>query len=208
MSENLNNENANVENVKTSEQNENLTINNANSEDRISKNDNPLEVKNEKKANIEEELITFTPKTLSKRLEREKNKTKEEVASQLKKEFEEKLNQTFVEIEKLKEENSTLNVIKENTKIIQELYKNQVDPNLDEDEFDFLINKIKKQKTDDIQYADIIKNLKENKSKYFSDGVIKHNVVIPNSNSITINNDPYQEALEKQKEYNRRMGYN
>jgi len=208
MSENLNNENANVENVKTSEQNENLTINNANSEDRISKNNNPVEVKNEKKANIEEELITFTPKTLSKRLEREKNKTKEEVASQLKKEFEEKLNQTFVEIEKLKEENSTLNVIKENTKIIQELYKNQVDPNLDEDEFDFLINKIKKQKTDDIQYADIIKNLKENKSKYFSDGVIKHNVVIPNSNSITINNDPYQEALEKQKEYNRRMGYN
>lgn len=205
MSENLNIENV-IENVTNEEKKE---INIANSEDEGSKTSKPIDVKEEKKAiQQEEELLTFTPKALSKRLEREKSKTKEEVAEQLKKEFEEKLNQTFTELEKVKQENSSLMEIRENTKIIQELYKNQVDPNLDEDEFDFLINKIKKQKTDDIEYSDIIKNLKENKSKYFSDGIIKHNVVIPNSNSISVNNDPYQDALEKQKEYNKRMGYN
>ena len=83
-----------------------------------------LEIKPVKKEKKNEDLIQLTSKQLRERLDRAKNLTKEEVAEQLKKEFEEKLNTTFNELEVTKTETFT---IKENLAITRELFRNDID---------------------------------------------------------------------------------
>lgn len=193
------NQNVNVENVETTtaeventQKDLKIDIETSNSEEQISDNQKPIEVKKEKK----EEIIKLTTEQLANRLERTRNNTREEVVEELKKEFEEKLNveldKTFKELETTKSETFKM---KENLAITRELFKNDIDNSLDDDELEFIINKVKKEKTEDISYDEIIQKLKTEKPKYFKNNNYKPIIAPVNKNPIDDNN--FSEAYKK-----------
>lgn len=194
-----NKQNVNVENVETTtteventQKELKIDIENVNSKD---KNSNIEPIKKEVKEKITDNII-LTPKQLSDRLERAKNKTKEEVAEDLKKEYEKQLNKTFEQLEETKNETFT---IKENLAITRELFKNDIDNLLDDDEMEFLINKVKKEKNEDISYGEIIQKLKSEKPKYFNNNNlnIKTTIAPKNPNPIKTASDLAVEKFRK-----------